>query len=73
MGNEGAEPKETKLDAANVETAGGGLVEDMKVVNGVGAQVEFFEHENVLAGTPYSINRYLKFYLASEEEGGTLR
>jgi hypothetical protein len=70
VGDEGAaETKETEFYTTKIEEAGGGLVEDVEVVDGVLSRPKFFEDEDVFARAPYGVYGDLELDLTGKKEG----
>lgn len=70
VGNEGAaETEETEFYTTKIKEAGGSLVEDVEVVDGVLSGPKFFEDENVFARAPYGVYGDLELDLTGKKEG----
>jgi hypothetical protein len=63
-----AETEKAKFDAADVEASSGGFVEDMEVINGVGASTEFFNDKDVFASSPDGVDGNLKLDLTRKKK-----
>ncbi len=62
------ESEKAQLDAANVEAACHGLVENVQIRDAVCAQAYLLEHKDVLACAPRRVDWYREMYLARDKE-----
>jgi hypothetical protein len=63
------ETEKAKFDATDVKASGGGLVENMEVIDGVGASTEFFNDKDVFTSSPDGIDGNLKLDLTGKKKG----
>jgi hypothetical protein len=63
-----SETQKSELDTTKLEEHGLSFVDDEEVGDLVFLGPEFLEHPHIFASTPYCVDRYVKFDLATDEE-----